>query len=388
MAKIIRRVWRSRGALGERVKHVAYGYTLMVNRKQERKVSSAWLTETEALEALAKRQREIGAGQIERAVERTLGEVAEEYLAYKADKKKRSLADDTRIVRTRLLPTFGAGLPIRRLTAAAVAQYEKARLAMTTVRGGRKLSAYTVANELGVLRHLLRLARRWGYVETVPEIVLPKRPGGRLRYLSETEIARLLTACRASRNPYLSTIVVLALHTGMRRGEILALQWERIDLATARITLDETKNGTRRGVPINRAVYDALLVLEPDPARRTGRLFPPQRGAGKRGSQIRVAFEGALARAGITGFRFHDLRHTAASHLVMRGASLRDVQEVLGHTTLAMTTRYAHLSPAHLRGAVERLEGLTAAPERAASAHESAQSAPAADAGARNLAAT
>ncbi len=74
---------------------------------------------------------------------------------------------------------------------------------------------------------------------------------------------------------------------------------------------------------------------------------------------MRTAFEAALARAGIAGFRFHDLRHTAASHLVMRGASLKDVQEILGHSDLRMTNRYAHLSPAHLRGAVERLEGLT-----------------------------
>ena len=74
---------------------------------------------------------------------------------------------------------------------------------------------------------------------------------------------------------------------------------------------------------------------------------------------MRPAFESALAKAGIKGFRFHDLRHTAASHLIMRGASLRDVQEILGHADLKMTQRYAHLSPAHLRGAVERLEGLT-----------------------------
>jgi integrase len=364
MAKIVKRIWASRGVRGERVKHVAYGYTLMINGKQERKVSSAWLTEAEALEALAKRQREVGAGILERA-ERTLGEVAEEYLAYKRDHGKRSLKDDERIVRARLLPAFGAGLPVQRLTAAAIAQYEKARMA-TLARGGRPLSAHTVRNELGVLRHCLRLARRWGYLDVVPEVVLPKMPRGRLRFLEADEIGRLLDACRASRNRSLAAVVVLALHTGMRKGELLGLEWARVDLSSARIRLDRTKSDEPRGVPINRAVYEALIALAPDPDQRRGRVFPA--GNDRRGSQIRTAFEAALTRAGIRGFRFHDLRHTAASHLVMRGASLKDVQEILGHADLRMTTRYAHLSPAHLRGAVERLEGL-------GSAHESAQSA-------------
>jgi integrase len=119
-------------------------------------------------------------------------------------------------------------------------------------------------------------------------------------------------------------------------------------------------------------VYDALIALEPDPSRRQGRVFPA--GNDRRGSQIRTAFEAALVRAGITGFRFHDLRHTAASHLVMRGASLKDVQEILGHADLRMTNRYAHLSPAHLRGAVERLEGLTPLEAPARLAHDLAQS--------------
>ena len=358
MAKIIKRVWTSAGPLGRKIKHVAYGYTLMVHGKQERKVSSAWATEAEALEALAKREREVGAGVLVRA-DRTLGELAEEYLAYKWDHGKRSLKDDERILRTRLLPAFGGSLPVRRLTAAAIAQYEKARMAATVVCGGRKVSAHTVRNELGVLRHCLRLARRWGYLDVVPEVVLPKTPRGRLRFLDVDEIGRLLAACRGSRNRYLHAVVVFALHTGMRKGELLGLEWERVDLSSARIRLDRTKSDERRGVPINRAVYEVLIALEPDPEKRRGRVFPA--GNDRRGSQIRTAFEAALTLAGITGFRFHDLRHTAASHLVMRGASLKDVQEILGHSDLRMTNRYAHLSPAHLRGAVERLEGLTEA---------------------------
>lgn len=372
MAKIIRRSWTSTGPLGRKVKHVAYGYTLMVNGRQERKVSSAWSTETEALEALAKRQREIGAGQLER-VERTLGEAAKEYLQYKADHGKRTVASDRRILEGRLLPAFGAGRALRTLTAPAIAQYEKARMQTPAKGRGRTVSAYTVANELAVLRHLLRLAKRWGYVDAVPEITLPKKPEGRLRYLEADELRRLLDACRASRNPYLAAIVTIAVHTGMRKGEILGLEWPRVDLSTSRITLYRTKSGKPRGVPINRAVYEVLIALESDPARRAGLLFKKR--DDRAWGQIRRAFEGALTKAGIKEVRFHDLRHTAASHLVMRGATLQEVKELLGHADLTMTLRYAHLSPAHLRGAVERLEGLTPV----ASAHESAQSPAAVD---------
>jgi integrase len=165
---------------------------------------------------------------------------------------------------------------------------------------------------LGAAAVLLPLSKRWGYLDTVPEIVLPRRSAGRLRF-EGPELARLLDVCRASRNPYLATIVLLAVHTGMRKGEILGLEWARVDLSSARLTLLQTKNGKPRGVPINRSVYEALITLAPDAAQRTGLLF--RRGNGAAWGQIRRAFESAVTTAGLTGFRFHDLRHTAASHL-------------------------------------------------------------------------
>jgi len=113
-------------------------------------------------------------------------------------------------------------------------------------------------------------------------------------------------------------------------------------------------------VPLNHAATQALLALEPDPHNRQGLLFPNGDG---RPLSIRNAFDTAVKRAGLEGFRFHDLRHTAASHMVMRGRSLKDGQEILGHSDFRMTLKYAHLSPAHLRGAVEALDGLTPLPE-------------------------
>ena len=355
MAKIIRREWTSKGPLGKRVRHVAFGYTLAINGQRERKSSSAWTSEEDALKALSARQQQIRGGQMDRSADVTFGHVAERYLKFKSDHGKRSLHQDKWILEKQLLPAFGAGLPIRQLSAEKIAAYEERRIT--------KVSAWTVRNDLTVLRHLLRLAqRKWNYLDRVPEIELPKAPSGRTRYLTEGEIKKLLAACEQSRNPHLTAIVTLALNTGMRKTEILGLTWERVELDkdlgfNARITLYETKNGEPRGVPLNTAAGAALIELEPDPDKREGRVF--KRKDGSEWGQIRTGFEKAVERAGLSDFRFHDLRHTAASHLAMRGRPLKEIQEILGHKSFSMTLRYAHLSPRHLRTAVESLAGLT-----------------------------
>ena len=136
MARITQRVWTSRGPTGKRVKHVSWGYTLRVNGRREKKFSSEWLTETDALAALAARLRAIEAGQVTRPAVRTLGQVVEEYLTFKRQGGKRSVEDDELILRRRLLPAFGSDLAIQRLTAAAIARYDKER------RG--QVSLYTV----------------------------------------------------------------------------------------------------------------------------------------------------------------------------------------------------------------------------------------------------
>lgn len=376
MAKVFRRKWKSTGALGERVWHTAYGYSLMVNGKRERKFSAAWTCEDDAVKALSTRQEQVRGGQTERPADVSLGQVVTRYLKLKADHGKRSLSEDRRILEKQMLPVFGHTLPIRQLTAEKIAAFEETRIA--------QVSSWTVRNELTVLRHVLRLAhRKWNYLERVPEIELPKAPKGRTRFLSEEEITRLLAACHESKNTHLAAIVRLAINTGMRKSEIMGLRWERIDLAkdlgfNARITLYDTKNGEPRGVPLNQSAIATLSALEPDPAKRQGSVF--KRKNGEDWGQIRTAFEKAMERAGLMDFRFHDLRHTAASHLVMRGRPLKEIQEVLGHKSFSMTLRYAHLSPMHLRTAVEALDGLT--PERTSldqMAHKMAQNAKSAE---------
>ena len=184
-----------------------------------------------------------------------------------------------------------------------------------------------------------------------------KAPEGRTRFLSQDEITRLLQACSQSKNKHLRAIVILAFNTAARKSEIMKLEWERIELDkdlgfNASIRLYNTKNGKPRGIQLNKQAIAALVSVEPDPARRVDLVFKGS--DGKHWGAIRTAFEAAVKRAAIPNFRFHGLRHTAASWLAMRGRPLVEIKEVLGHSSIAMTMSYAHLSPAHLRSCVER----------------------------------
>ncbi len=146
------------------------------------------------------------------------------------------------------------------------------------------------------------------------------------------------------------------------KNEILGITWERGELDkdlgfNARITLYETKNGEPGGIPLNTAVGAALTTRVPDPGKREGRVFKRKDGSGR--GQIRKGFEKAVEWAGLSDFRFHDLRHTAASHLAMRGRPLKEIQEILGHKSFSMTFGHAHLSPMHLCTTVESPNGLS-----------------------------
>ena len=147
--------------------------------------------------------------------------------------------------------------------------------------------------------------------------------------------------------------MVLALSTGARRMEILGLRWGQADFARRAITLLETKNSEIRSLPLVGHAFD--LMEERAKIRRidTDLVFPGRRR--NRPIDLRTPFETAVKRAGIEDFRWHDLRHSAASYLAMNGATLAEIAEVLGHKTLAMVKRYAHLSQAHTARVVEAM---------------------------------
>ena len=153
----------------------------------------------------------------------------------------------------------GAGTPLAQVTAARIAAWKAERLAATCPQTGHPYSPAAVNRPLAALHHLLKLAHEeWEALPAVPKIRLEKEAEGRVRWLESGEEARLLDACRASRNPWLAGIVAVGLETGLRRGELLGLTWDRVDLSRGVIRLEVTKSGRRREVPMRQVVYNVL----------------------------------------------------------------------------------------------------------------------------------
>lgn len=223
-------------------------------------------------------------------------------------------------------------------------------------RSGTPKAVSTVNREMACLHHVFTKAVEWEMIGKSPfdrgKTLIMKENNQRVRYLTEDEITRLLKACEEK--PHLHRIVVCAVHTGMRKGEILSLKWSQI--RNGFIYLEETKTKERRVIPVNETLSKALKEIRKEQGLTSKYVFTY---AGRSFSRVDRAFHGALARAKIEDFRFHDLRHTFASHVLMKGGSLKDVQELLGHKTMTMTLRYAHLSQEHKRNAVNLLNSLT-----------------------------
>ncbi|HXJ81989.1 MAG TPA: site-specific integrase [Candidatus Methylomirabilis sp.] len=357
--RVRRRTWTKRGPTGHQIKVTSWGFTVQVNGKQQKRFNADW-TKEEAQAELAKFLLD---KQQRRAKPITLADAAARYAQAKA--RKRTLGEDKKTLK-RLMAHFGRETRLDKLTADVVSQYRDQRFAAGSKnRKGedgkpRPLTAAAVNRELALIRHLLNLAHEeWGALAAVPKVRLEKEPQGRLRWLTPEEATRLLARCRESKNPTLADVVEFCLFTGLRQGEALGLTWDRVDRSRGVVLLEVTKSGRRREVPLNSAA-DAVLV------RRT-----PRDGGLVFGTASWYAFrsywEKAVTAAKIDDFRFHDLRHTFASWAVQRGATLQEVKDLLGHSSLAMVMRYAHLSPEHLRRAVGRLDGLLSVP---ASAHD------------------
>ena len=221
----------------------------------------------------------------------------------------------------------------------------------------RKRSAATVNRLRAAGSALFKFARQEGYIVTNPfqGVAGKTEKNKRVRYLIDDERERLLTACRESEWDKLLLLVVLALMTGARLGELLKLRWSDIDLKRREATLRDTKNGDDRLVPLPQPAVDELKKhLEIG----NGRVFQSPRFKGSTVS-MRPFWNKALADAGVENFRFHDLRHDVASTLVMNGATLYEVAQVLGHRSIITTQRYAHLSTDHKRKLVDRILGGT-----------------------------
>jgi integrase len=279
-----------------------------------------------------------------------------------------------------LIQAFG-NLPLRRFNTVLIEQ-----LQTDMINKGMKAASNNKV--LNVLKHMFSKAVEWEMVETDVLKKIRKvrmlQESRRLRYLSQDECRALLSAC----DPHLKPIIATALNTGMRKGEILSLKWDNVDLKHGFILLDKTKNGERREIPINSTLRSALQGLRKridipyvfcDPV--TGKPYRDVKrsfGTALKKVEIQKCLDCDYQKPrvktkedaetcpkccvrmavlkGIQDFHFHDLRHTFASHLVMAGVDLTTVSRLLGHKDIKMTLRYSHLAPAHMVNAVNILD--------------------------------
>ncbi|WP_248845127.1 MULTISPECIES: tyrosine-type recombinase/integrase [Burkholderia] len=272
------------------------------------------------------------------------------------EKKHRSKERDQYSLK-RLQPHF-SGRDLRKLKRGDVRRYVSARLADGVCES-------TVKRELRLLSAAINFVRT---EHDYPELANPVQSLGldggesRVRWISRSEAVELILAAgAAARQPHLRNFVRLALSTGCRKNELLALEWHRVDFERShfRLECEHTKNGKRRLVPLNSGALSALRDQRDWVARHcAGSEWVFASSSGRRVSNLQKGFVAACARAGIEDFRIHDLRHTFASWLVMEGVSLYVVKDLLGHSSITVTERYAHLSPDHGRVAVQKLSPL------------------------------
>ena len=339
-------------------------YRAQVRVKGYRTESATFDRKTDAKEWANRVESEMRSGRYRSESEarrRTFGEMIDRYVSDVLPTKGKG----TRIVQgpqyQRWKDELGPRL-LSEVTPRVIAEARDNLLREQTVRG-RQRTTSTVVRYLAALSHCYSIAiKEWDWVDDNPvrRITMPKEPSGRTRFLSDEERVSLLNACHESQNPYLYTIVVLALSTGMRRSEIMNLRWDQVDLnrEVIRLLPEDTKNATSRAVPIAGPALIELQKLSESKVRSFSNLVFPAPNAipgEERPIDIQSAWKAALQRAAITDFRFHDLRHSAASYLAMNGATLAEIAEILGHKTLQMVKRYAHLTEQHTSGVVKRM---------------------------------
>lgn len=343
---------------------------------------SAGRTKRVAEQALAVRRAEIAQGKFNiQAVKRspTLDEFAKAYLAWAQVNLRTGSTFHARRLKP-LLQAFGT-YRLNAITTSLIERYKQERAkdfrAHPTRRGKmnplpderprERISPGTVNRELSVLSGILTKAMEWGKLATHPIRggKVKKLPGERTcdRILTDEEESALLKASA----PEIRDAIILALETGMRLGEICCLTPATVNLARGEIYLPKTKNAKARRLPLTPAAR-AVLHLRTQGRPPAEPIFPV--GKGKRPWRLDTAFGRAWTKAGIGHLRFHDLRHTYASRLITGGADLATVRDLLGHSDLRMTSRYAHPTGASVRHALDILTERRWVPTKTPTANE------------------
>lgn len=263
--------------------------------------------------------------------------LAKDYIEY-AEANKKSWKRDVASLKN--LNPFFKGIRISKITPRSIEEYKIMRV--------EQVKPSTTNRELSLLKYMFTLAIKWKMVDENPVKEVKLFQERRINWLIlDREAANKLISCAAS---HLKPIIIIALNTAMRKSEVLSLQWHDIDFKMHFIFVRETKSGKGRKVPMNQTVEASLKTLE-----RGNKYVFHNPDTKEHIKDIKRAFKTALKKAGILDFRFHDLRHTAATSMVNAGVDIVTVKEILGHSSIEMTMRYAHPTPENRRRAVDVL---------------------------------
>ncbi|MHA2217642.1 MAG: tyrosine-type recombinase/integrase [Candidatus Hodarchaeales archaeon] len=256
---------------------------------------------------------------------------------------KRSWKDD--YYRLRKCISFFGDICLHEVTPFEIEKFKAEKLK-------ERITKSTVNRYLAILKKMFNTAITWGYIKNNPVRQIKffsEKDNLKERILYKDEEERLFK----SSSKHLRPILVVALNTGMRRGEILNLKWENIDFQAKEIRIENTKSGRPRTIDINSHLLSELMKLKSEAKDSLYVFLNPK--TGKPYKKLQTSFNGARRRAGIENFRFHDLRHTFASRLVERGVDLIRIKELLGHSSVKVTERYTHSNREEKKKAVELL---------------------------------
>jgi integrase len=271
------------------------------------------------------------------------------------------------------------------MSSALLAKITPAHVEDVKLKRVQEVAHSTVDKDLAVLKAFFNwcMGRNLAASNPVRRVKFFNDDNSRLRYLTEDEYERLVQAAKTiKRSPFLAEKIILSVHTGLRRGSLFHLRWDQVDFLNRVLRIPRTKSGRPHALPLNATVLTTLQSLYNQRMPDCPYAFAHAMGrqAGEPVQDVKNAFQTALEAADIKDFTWHDLRHTFASWLIMKGASLRSVAELLGHRGLRMVMRYAHLSPAYLSAEVGLLDAptppATPNPERATKGQRAAKAEP------------
>ena len=277
--------------------------------------------------------------------QRTFTELMDRYLSEHAARRANCRRERTSV---KTLKAFFGNPTLDHITPKLIVSYKNQRY----IDG---VKPATINRELATLKKAFNLARReweWCTDNPVCRVSMEQENNTRDRWLTVDEETRLFYAAA----PWLRDLMVFAIHTGMRMGEILGLTWAGVDLFRRTVTVFKSKNGERRTIPLNQTALDLLKQKARSRSVDTELVFPSEAQTRLNASNISRSLHLALEKAQMTDFHFHDLRHTCATRMVQAGVDLYKVQRLLGHKSPIMTQRYAHHYPESLRDGVETLD--------------------------------